>query len=162
SGTASSASSGSTCPSRGIGRSGAEARTLSCSGPGAHKAAGPPCPPVRSLCMTTESTEQPAPAAGERSAPNVVIIGAGPAGLMAPLPALLQDPEREGVGRPVHGDPSRLGRAADQEPVALPSRVGGPQAQATAAQEGQVEAGDEPDRGVQLPQVRPGDDVGTR
>jgi protoporphyrinogen oxidase len=33
--------------------------------------------------MTTESTEQPAPAAGERSAPNVVIIGAGPAGLTA-------------------------------------------------------------------------------
>src|SRR6266480_7509930 len=33
--------------------------------------------------MTTESTEQPAPAADERSAPNVVIIGAGPAGLTA-------------------------------------------------------------------------------
>ena len=33
--------------------------------------------------MTTESTEQPTPAAGERSAPNVVIIGAGPAGLTA-------------------------------------------------------------------------------
>ena len=33
--------------------------------------------------MTTESTEQPAPAAGEQSAPNVVIIGAGPAGLTA-------------------------------------------------------------------------------
>src|SRR5690348_2701430 len=33
--------------------------------------------------MTMESTEQSAPAAGEQSAPNVVIIGAGPAGLTA-------------------------------------------------------------------------------
>jgi protoporphyrinogen oxidase len=33
--------------------------------------------------MTTESTEQPAPAADERSTPNVVIVGAGPAGLTA-------------------------------------------------------------------------------
>ncbi len=33
--------------------------------------------------MTTESTEQSAPAADERSTPNVVVVGAGPAGLTA-------------------------------------------------------------------------------
>jgi protoporphyrinogen oxidase len=33
--------------------------------------------------MTTESTEQSAPAADEQSTPNVVIVGAGPAGLTA-------------------------------------------------------------------------------
>ena len=33
--------------------------------------------------MTTESTEQSAPVADERSTPNVVIVGAGPAGLTA-------------------------------------------------------------------------------
>ncbi len=81
---------------------------------------------------------------------------------LASVSALLQDAEREGMGRPVHGDPGRLGRPADQEPLALPRRVGSPQAQANPAQEGQVEAGDEPDRGVQLSQVRAGDDVGAR
>ena len=74
--------------------------------------------------------------------------------------ALLQDPEREGLGRPVHGDPGRLGRAAHQEPLALPRGVGGAQAQVGARQGVEVEAGHEPDRGVQLPEVRPRDDVG--
>ena len=36
---------------------------------------------------------------------------------LAPLRALLQDPEREGVGRALHRDPGRLGRAAHQGPV---------------------------------------------
>ncbi len=38
---------------------------------------------------------------------------------VASLRALLQDPEREGVGRALHRDPGRLGRAADQGPVDL-------------------------------------------
>ena len=38
---------------------------------------------------------------------------------LAPLPALLQDLHREGLGRAGHGDPGRLGRAAHQEPVAV-------------------------------------------
>ena len=35
-------------------------------------------------------------------------------------------------GVPVHGDPGRLGRAAHQEPLALPGRVGGAQAEVAA------------------------------
>ena len=49
---------------------------------------------------------------------------------LAAVPALLQDPEREGLGCPVHRDPGRLGSAAHQEPVAVPRSVGGAQAQA--------------------------------
>ncbi len=49
---------------------------------------------------------------------------------VASLPALLQDPEREGLGRALHRDPGRLGCAADQEPVAVPRGVGGAEAEA--------------------------------
>ena len=38
-------------------------------------------------------------------------------------------------GVPVHRDPGRLGRAADQEPVAVPRGLGGAQAEAHPAQE---------------------------
>ena len=51
---------------------------------------------------------------------------------LAPVRALLQDAEREGVGRAVHRDPGRLGRAAHQEPVAVPGGVGGADAEAAA------------------------------
>ena len=53
---------------------------------------------------------------------------------VAPVRALLQDPEREGLGCPVHRDPGRLGRAAHQEPLALPRGVGGAQAEVGARQ----------------------------
>ena len=63
-------------------------------------------------------------------------------------------------GVPVHRDPGRLGRAAHQGPLAVPGRLGGDEAEAVAAHADEVEAGHEPDRGVQLPEVRPRDDVG--
>ena len=80
---------------------------------------------------------------------------------LAPVPALLQDAEREGVGRPVHGEIQADWGAQRIKNLSLLRRVGSPQAQANPAQEGQVEAGDEPDRGVQLPKYG-GDDVGAR
>ena len=43
---------------------------------------------------------------------------------LAPVPTLLQDAEREGVGRALHRDPGRLGRAADQGPLAVPRGAG--------------------------------------
>ena len=73
-------------------------------------------------------------AGGGRPVRRVVRPGAGPAargpepprGLgrrplrRAALPALLPELQREGLGRPGHRDPGRLGRAADQGPVARP------------------------------------------
>ena len=41
---------------------------------------------------------------------------------LAALPHVLQDLHREGVGRAGHRDPGRLGRATDQEPVAVQRR----------------------------------------
>ena len=73
---------------------------------------------------------------------------------LAAVPHLLQDLHREGVGCPRLRHRSRLGRPAGQGPVAVPGGVGGPQTQVAAARPGQVPAGHQPHRGVQLPQVR--------
>ena len=78
---------------------------------------------------------------------------------LAALQPLLQDVQREGVGRVGVGDRGRLGRAAHQGHVAVRGGVGADPRQARR-QPRQVEAGHEPHRGVQLPEVRPRPDVG--
>ncbi len=73
---------------------------------------------------------------------------------LAPLPHLLQDLHREGVGRAGQRDARRLGRPADQEPVARQRHH--QRAAAQAEPEGHHLA----HRGVPVPQVRARDDVG--
>ena len=73
----------------------------------------------------------------------------------APLRALLQDVQREGLGRTAVRDPRRVGRAADQGPVVLLRGEGG-----VLRQQGQQ--GQEPDLGVQLPALRARARCGTR
>ena len=70
------------------------------------------------------------------------------------LPDLLQDLHREGVGRAGDRAASRLGGAADQEPLAVEGDVERPAPQA------QPEGHHLADRGVPVPEVRPRDDVG--
>ena len=79
---------------------------------------------------------------------------------MAALPHLLQDLHREGLGCPRLGDRSRLGCPAGQGPLLVPRRLGGAEAQVDPTRPGQVPAGHQPHRGVQLPEVRAGNDVG--
>ena len=71
----------------------------------------------------------------------------------AALQPLLQDLHREGVGRPDHRDPRRVGGAADQGPVVLQRRQVG-----LLRQQGQQDQ--VADLRVQLPALRPGPDVG--
>ena len=79
---------------------------------------------------------------------------------LAPLRALLQDPEREGLGRSLHRDPGRLGCAAHQGPLDLARGRRRAHAEEREGAAGQGQADHQPDRGVQLPEVRPGADVG--
>ena len=79
---------------------------------------------------------------------------------LAPLPPLLQDLQRDGLGcagvRPV----GRLRRPAHQGHVAVPGGLGtGPLAPVRGPSR-QVRAGHQPHRAVPVPQVRPGHDVG--
>ena len=78
---------------------------------------------------------------------------------VAALRALLQDLQREGLGRARLGDLGRLRRAARQGPVAVARGVGA-EAERVCAGARQVEAGHQPDRGVQVPEVRARADVG--
>ena len=82
----------------------------------------------------------------------------------APLQALLQDLQREGVGRPGQQHPGRLGRPAHQEHVALERRrERDPRLAAVLAvlpEEGQGHRHHLADRGVPVPEVRARDDVG--
>ena len=73
---------------------------------------------------------------------------------LAPLPHLLQDLHREGVGRAGRRHAGRLGGPAGQEP--RPAQ-GGPQRHPAQAQ---PDGDHHPHRGVPVPQVRPRDDVG--
>ncbi len=73
---------------------------------------------------------------------------------MAALPRALQDLHREGVGGRCRQAARRLGGPAHQEPVA---RQGDHQ---RAAPEAEPEGRHLPDRGVPVPEVRAGDDVG--
>ena len=73
---------------------------------------------------------------------------------LAPLPHLLQDLHREGLGRAGQRDAGRLGRPAGEEPRPRQGRAQRPDAQA------QPEGHHQPHRGVPVPQVRAGDDVG--
>ena len=73
---------------------------------------------------------------------------------VAPLPPLLQDLHREGLGASRLGDARGLGRATGQEPVAGQRHRQRPAAQA------QPERHHFADRGVPVPQVGAGDDVG--
>ena len=65
-------------------------------------------------------------------------------------------------GVPATRDLGRLGRAAGQGSVAAARRVGGGEAEAAAPCARHVARGHEPDRGVQVPEVRAGHDVGDR
>ncbi len=58
------------------------------------------------------------------------------------------------------GDLRRLGRPAHQGHVAVERGMGADPLLAGRPPPGQVEAGDQPHRGVPVPEVRPGDDVG--
>ncbi|CAA9240662.1 MAG: Gll1135 protein, partial [uncultured Acidimicrobiales bacterium] len=70
------------------------------------------------------------------------------------LPPLLQELQREGLGRPGQRDLGRLGGAAHQEPLpALRHRQ-------RPAPEAEPEGHRVPHRGVPVPEVRAGDDVG--
>ena len=80
-------------------------------------------------------------------------LGVGPLRL-APLPHLLQDLHREGLGRAGVEHAGRLGRPADQEPVAVEGR------RQLAAAQARQDRRHLADRGVPLPDVRAGDDVG--
>ena len=73
---------------------------------------------------------------------------------LAPLPHLLQDLHRAGVGRRGLRDAGRLGRPAHQEP--RPAQGGRQRHPAQAQPDGDHH----PHRGVPVPQVRPRDDVG--
>ncbi len=73
---------------------------------------------------------------------------------LAPLPHLLQDLHREGVGRAGLGHAGRLGGPAGQEP--RPAQGGHERHPAQARPDGDHH----PDRGVPVPQVRPRHDVG--
>ena len=79
---------------------------------------------------------------------------AGRAVRVAPVPALLQDLHREGLGRAGERDARRLGRPARQGPVARQGH------HERAAAPAQPEGDHEPHRGVPVPEVRAGDDVG--
>ncbi len=122
--------------------------------------------------QAAERAEEPRP--GRSGAVRVLVpLGEGPPaeepgharGLrrrqlrLAALQPLLQDLQREGLGRLGVGDRRRLGRTAHQGHVAVRRGVGADPGQGDR-QPRQVEAGHQPDRGVQLPQVRPRPDVG--
>ena len=73
---------------------------------------------------------------------------------VAPVPNVLQDLHREGVGRSRHRDPGRLGGPAHQEPEPAAGR----HQRAAAAAAAHVDH--EPHRLLRVPPARAGDDVG--
>jgi len=73
---------------------------------------------------------------------------------MASVPNLLQDLHGEGVGRTGRRTAGRLGRPTDKEPLALPGRLELPHPPP------EPEGNHQPHRGVRVPEVRTGDDVG--
>ena len=73
---------------------------------------------------------------------------------VAALPALLQDLQREGVGGLRLGDLGRLGCPADQGNVPVERGVGADPGVAGRQAPRHVEAGDQPHRGVPVPEVR--------
>ena len=78
---------------------------------------------------------------------------------VAPLRPLLQDLQREGLGRAGHGDLRRLGRPAHQGHVALGRRVGAAAGPLRRRPEG-PQPGHQPHRPVPVPEARARDDVG--
>ncbi len=70
---------------------------------------------------------------------------------LALLPPLLQDLQREGVGRPRLGDLGRLGGPADQGHVLVERGVGADPIFGGGQTPGQVQAGHQSDRGVRVP-----------
>ena len=79
---------------------------------------------------------------------------------LASVPALLQDLQREGVGRVGLGDLGRLGGPADQGHVPVERGVGADPVLVGRQAAGPVQAGHQPHRGVPVPEVRPRHDVG--
>ena len=79
---------------------------------------------------------------------------------MAPLPAFLQDLQREVVGGVGLGDLGRLGSPTHQGNVAVERGVGAGPGLVGRKEAGRVEAGDQPHRGIPVPEAGAGHDVG--
>ena len=76
------------------------------------------------------------------------------------LRALLQDVQRKGMGCSGHGDLGGLGCPAHQGHVVVQGGVGAGADQGWRGAAQSCQAGDEPDRGVPVPELRARDDVG--